>query len=116
MTYYKELIVWQKAHDLALEVYKVTQKFPKTEIYALTSQVRRAATSIPANIVEGNSRKSNKDKSRFLEIARGSLAETEYFIELSRDLGYLDKQENMLDSLLKQTAALLWRFQESLDA
>lgn len=111
---YRKLLVWEKAHELALEVYRNTQTFPKEEMYALTSQLRRAATSIPANIVEGNTRKSDKDKKRFIEIARGSLAETEYFIELARDLNYFDKQEGEIDSLIRQTGKLLWKFQESL--
>jgi four helix bundle protein len=114
MVYYHDLLVWQKAHELAIEIYRVTKDFPKSEVYALTNQLRRAATSVPANIVEGNTKRSAKDKSRFLETARGSLAETEYFIELSKELGYVKRDISMTESLIKQTGILLWKFQKSL--
>ena len=74
---YKELIVWQKAMDLTTEVYRLTKKSPKDELYGLTNQLRRATVSIPANIAEGNVRFSTKEYLRFLSIARGSKAEVE---------------------------------------
>lgn len=72
---FKDLVVWQKAHNLTLEIYKITQKFPPDEKYGIVSQMRRAAYSIPANIVEGHSRKSKKEFLQFLNIAKGSLEE-----------------------------------------
>ena len=89
---YTKIVAWQKADDLTVAVYEMTRHFPKDEIYALTSQLRRAAYSVPANIVEGSSRESKKDYLHFLYIARGSLSETRYFIHLSRRLKYVDDQ------------------------
>jgi four helix bundle protein len=87
---YTKIVAWQKADDLTVAVYEGTRSFPKDELYALTSQLRRAAYSVPANIVEGSSRESKKDYLHFLYIARGSLSETRYFIHLSRRLKYAD--------------------------
>lgn len=86
---YKNIVAWQKADDLALAVYEASRSFPKEEVYSLTSQLRRAAYSVPANIAEGASRNSQKDYLHFLFIARGSVAEVAYFIHLSQRLGYL---------------------------
>lgn len=86
-----KLIVWQKAHELVLKIYEVTKNFPKDEQFGLTSQIRRAAVSIPSNIVEGKARGSNKDYNRFLMIARGSLEEVKYQMLLARDLKYIDE-------------------------
>jgi len=97
---YRKIIAWQKADDLTLEVYQTSRFFPKEEVYALTSQLRRAAYSVPANIVEGASRNSLKDYLQFLYIARGSLNETRYFIHLAARLDYLDS--NNRDRLLAQ--------------
>lgn len=85
----KELKVFDKAHAIVLKIYKVTKFFPKDEQYAITSQLRRAAASIAANIVEGNSRKSGKEFAQFLYTAKGSLFEVKYFLLLSKDLQYL---------------------------
>jgi four helix bundle protein len=85
-----DLKVWQEAHKLVLEIYKRTEAFPKHELYGLTSQLRRAAASIPANIAEGTKRRTSFEYARFLNIAEGFLAETEYFLILDRDLGYID--------------------------
>lgn len=87
---YKNILAWQKADDLTVAVYAATRSFPREEVYALTSQLRRAVYSVPANIVEGASRSSQKDYLHFLYIARGSAAEVAYFIHLSHRLGYLD--------------------------
>lgn len=87
--YWKDLKVWQKSHELVLDIYKVTAKFPKEEIYGLTSQVKRAAVSIPTNIVEGSSRNTTKDYLNFLYISRGSLEELRYLILLSQELQFL---------------------------
>lgn len=85
---FKDLIVWQKAHEFVLGVYKLTDTFPKSEIYCLTSQFRRAAISIAANIAEGFKKFGKQDKIRFLNIAQGSAEECKYYLILAKDLGY----------------------------
>lgn len=90
---YKKLKVWQEAHKLALLVYKIIKKFPKFEYFGLVSQIRRAVISIPANIVEGHTRKSSKEFIRFLIVANGSLVEVEYYFELALELEYIDKKD-----------------------
>ena len=87
-TKFTQLIVWQKAHRLVLNIYKVTKSFPKEELYGLVSQLRRAASSVPANIAEGYKKRSAADKIRFLNISETSLEETKYFLILSNDLEY----------------------------
>lgn len=110
---FHQLKVWEKSHQLALAVYKATKEFPKEELYGLTSQIRRASMSIPTNIAEGCGRYTDADFAKFLQIAMGSACETEYQLLLSRDLGFLCKEEfdklntdttevkRMLASLLK---------------
>lgn len=93
---YKKLLVWQEAHKLVLLVYKTTKNFPREELFGLTSQFRRAAVSIAANIIEGQARFSRKEFLQFLYIANGSLTETEYYIELARDLHYMEEKEFLL--------------------
>ena len=96
------------ADNLAVAVYEVSKRFPREEIYGITSQIRRAASSVAANIVEGASRESLKDYLHFLQIARGSLAETQYFLHLARRLGYLDDaQAGQAEALAKETFACL---------
>lgn len=85
---FRDLIVWQRAHELVLGIYHETKSFPKEELYSLTSQIRRSSTSVVANIAEGFKKKSDKDKMRILNIAQGSLSETECFLILAQDLGY----------------------------
>ncbi|NOX53611.1 MAG: four helix bundle protein [Planctomycetes bacterium] len=85
---FQDLVVWQKAHAMVLLLYRITASFPKTELYGLTSQMRRAAISIPANIAEGFKKRGRRDKLRFLNIAQGSLEEVRYYLILARDLGY----------------------------
>lgn len=105
---YTKIEAWKLADDLTVAVYEHTRSFPRDEVYGLTSQLRRASYSVPANIVEGSSRESKKDYLHFLYIARGSLSETQYFIHLSRRLGYLSVQEaDRLVGLTKQTFACL---------
>jgi len=87
---YRNLKVWQKAHELTLAVYVITKPFPKEETYGLTGQIRRAAASIPTNIAEGAGRTSDAELNRFLEIAAGSASEVEYLLLLVRDLGYIN--------------------------
>lgn len=88
---YRKIKVWKMADDLVVEVYKYSVEFPKDELYGLRSQLRRAISSVPANIVEGASRHSKKEYLHFLYIARGSLAEAQYFLHLSFRLGYFSK-------------------------
>ena len=90
---FRKLRVWQKAHQLSLDIYKATKRFPKDEIYGLTSQIRRATVSIGANIAEGSGKDSNIEFKRFLSIAMGSSSELENHLLLARDLEYLDKTE-----------------------
>ncbi len=93
---FTDLIVWQKAHQFVLMVYKETTSFPKHETYGLSSQFRRSAISICANIAEGFRKQSAADKARFLNIAEGSLEESRYFVILSKDLGYI-KNDKLLE-------------------
>jgi four helix bundle protein len=98
---YTKIEAWKLADDLTVAVYERTRSFPKEEVYGLTSQLRRASYSVPANLAEGASRESKKDYLHFLYIARGSLSETQYFIHLARRLGYLFPDE--ADRLYGQT-------------
>ena len=84
------MIVWQKAHGLVLQVYKATRRFPRAELFGLTSQLRRAVVSIAANVAEGFKKRGRADKMRFLNIAQGSLEETRYYLILAGELGYID--------------------------
>jgi four helix bundle protein len=93
LKHYQELIVWQKAMDLVVLIYKVTTCFPKEEVFGLTVQVRRAAVSIPSNIAEGQGRVTTRDFLHFLSIARGSLQETEPQILLAERLNYLNAEQ-----------------------
>lgn len=90
---YTKIQAWGLADDLTVAVYQVTRLFPREELYALTTQLRRAAYSVPANIAEGSSRESKRDYLHFLYIARGSLSETQYFIHLAQRLGYLSSTD-----------------------
>ena len=85
---FENLLVWQKAHQFVLDIYQMTQHFPDCERFGLTSQFRRAAVSIPANIAEGYGKRSSADKARFFNIAQGSLNECRYYLRLAADLGY----------------------------
>jgi len=89
MQNYKDLKVWEKAHQFPLSVYEISKSFPKEEIYSLTNQLRRAASSIPANIAEGCGKNTQAELAHFLNISLGSANESEYFLILSRDLKYL---------------------------
>ena len=86
---YRQLEVWERSHKFTLEVYSVTKIFPKEELFGLTSQLRRCCSSIPANLAEGCGRDSDAELKRFIDIAHGSASETEYFLLLSFELGYL---------------------------
>jgi four helix bundle protein len=87
--HWNQLEVWKRAHELVLDIYKSTSSFPRSELYGLTDQLRRAAYSVPANIVEGQARNTTKEYVRFLYNSRGSVEEVRYFLLLSKDLGYL---------------------------
>lgn len=90
---YKKLRVYEEAHKLVKGVYLVTEKFPKSELFGLVSQIRRAAVSVVANILEGQARSSRKEFRQFLNIANGSLVELEYYLELTLDLKYLSEEK-----------------------
>ena len=90
---FRELKVWEKSHHLALKIYDITKKFPKEEVYGLTSQMRRSSVSIPTNISEGCGRNRDTELNRFFEIAMGSASELEYLSLLAQDLSFLDKGE-----------------------
>ena len=107
-----KLLVWQKAHLLVLKIYEATSTFPKEEIWGLTSQIRRAAISVPSNIVEGKARGSRKDFSRFLLIARGSLEEVKYQSLLAKELKYMNGEQyeeitGMIDNVGKLLNGLI---------
>lgn len=90
MNNFEELKVWKEAHKLVIKIYKITDGFPKEERYRLTNQLCRSATSIPANIAEGQARQTTKEYLQFLYTERGSIAETKYHLILTRDLGYVE--------------------------
>ena len=102
---FRELIVWQKAHAFVLGLYGYSAGFPASELYGLTSQARRAAVSIPANIAEGFKKKGKKDKAKFMNIAQGSLEESRYYLILANDLQYGDNSHLM--SQLEEVSKLL---------
>jgi len=105
---FEELVAWQKAHEFTLAVYRLTQKFPKEEIFGLTSQFRRAAVSISANIAEGYKKMGKADKLRFMNIAQGSLEECRYYLILSKDIEYItDEEKGTLIEILNKTSFLL---------
>ena len=115
MRNFRRLLVWERSHELTLKIYELTSKFPREEIYGLTSQIRRACASVPTNIAEGCGRETPADFARFLQIAVGSASETEYLILLARDLKYLNaiqyaelidtviSVKKMLTALMKNT-------------
>jgi four helix bundle protein len=102
---FEQLIVWQKAHQLVLGVYRLTETFPRNETYGLTSQLRRASVFIPANIAEGFKKRGRADKIRFMNIAQGSLEECRYYLILAKDLHYGDTTN--LQPQLEETSKLL---------
>jgi four helix bundle protein len=102
---FRDLIVWQKAHEFALATYTLTALFPKIETYGLSSQMRRAAVSIPANIAEGFRKRGRPDKARYMNIAEGSIEECRYYLILAEDLGY--GQTAALMSLLEEVSRLI---------
>lgn len=108
MSYYKELIVWQKSYKLALDIYSISKSFPKEEMFGITSQIRRSVISIPSNIAEGNSRGSKKEYVQFLRIALGSATELETQILLCKDLGLIKVPDyNTIQLLLEEVIKML---------
>ena len=112
---YTKLLVWQKADELAYQVYMATKTFPKEEMYAMTSQLRRAALSVPTNIVEGYARQGKREFRQFVNIALGSLAEARYLLGFCLRLKYVTLQEHQqLHAQAEEVGRLLWKFYESL--
>jgi four helix bundle protein len=110
---YQDLIIFQKTDKLAFEIYKLTQSFPKSEMFGLTAQLRRAALSIPTNIVEGYARKSRKELKHFINISLGSLAETRYLFDFSRRLQY-HTDSSQITELIEEAGRMLWSFYSTL--
>ncbi|MDO8316826.1 MAG: four helix bundle protein [Flavobacterium sp.] len=109
------LEVWKLAHQLTLQVYKITQGFPKAEQFGLMSQVRRSVSSVPTNIIEGQARQYKKEFIQFLYIAKGSLEETNYHLYLSKDLGYITESEYVfLFELCTRIKMMLYKLIKSL--
>jgi len=109
---FQDLIVWQKAHNFVLSMYRLSYNFPKNETYGLISQCRRAAISIPANIAEGFKKKTKPDKARYMNIAQGSVEECRYYLILTKDLGYGDTSELM--SQLEEVSKILESYTSSI--
>ena len=109
---FEDLLVWQKAHSFVLGIYHVTSLFPKHEMYGLTSQLRRAAVSIAANIAEGFRKRSKADKGRFLNIAQSSAEECRYYLILTHDLKYADISD--VELLLQEVSKLLEAYTRSI--
>ena len=105
MRKFTDLQVWERSHRLVLEVYRLSRHFPIAERFGLTAQLRRAAMSVPANIAEGAKRESQRDFAHFLNIAEGSLAETQYLMVLGRDLGYANPVD--LERLLEEVEQIM---------
>lgn len=111
---YQKLIAWQKADLLVREIYKITLRFPKHEIYGLTSQLRRAALSVVLNIIEGHARQNKNEFRQFLRIAYGSLAEVEYLLSFAKDQKYLPEAfYKEIENLRRDCGQILWRLLKS---
>ena len=109
---FEDLVMWQKSHLLTLRVYKVTRTFPREELFGLSAQMRRAATSVPANIAEGFSKRTRSDKARVMNIAQASLEELRYYFILARDLNYLPPTAEWKD--IDEVARLLGAYTSTL--
>ena len=108
---FQDLIVWQKSHALTLRVYSVTRRFPREELFGLTAQARRAAVSVPANLVEGFSKRGRADKARYVNVAQGSLEELRYYLILANDLGYVKES---FGAAIDEVARLLGAYARAL--
>ena len=117
MKEYREIKVWQRSHLLTLELYRLTKRFPKDELFGLTGQIRRAASSIPANIAEGCGRDGDAELKRFMNIALGSACEVDYFILLANELGYIDAADaKKLEAEILEIRRMLGSFIQKLKA
>ena len=105
---FKELMVWRRSHQLAIDIYRATQEFPREEVFGQVSQIRRAAASIPTNIAEGCGRKSNAEFANFLNIASGSASEVEYELLLAKELGFItDSQYLQMSKEIRAIRSML---------
>jgi len=111
---FKDLVVWQKAHQFVLAIYSMTASFPGREIYCLTSQMRRAAISVAANIAEGFKKRGTSDKIRFLNVAEGSLEECRYYLILVQDLGYSSTEE--MEAVREEVSKLLGAYARAIES
>ena len=109
---FQDLIMWQKAHGFVLLIYRLTGSFPKSEVFGLSSQLRRSAVSIAANIAEGFKKRGAADKGRFLNIAQGSLEESRYYLILAEDLGYGECSE--IQAVLTEVSKLLEAYSQAI--
>jgi four helix bundle protein len=110
---FRDLKVWQKAHELTIDVYRTTAEFPKQEMYGLVSQMRRCAASVGSNLAEGRGRRGDGDFGRFIQIASGSLTELEYQLLLSKDLKYLAEPEyKLINQKLAEVSRVLLSLQQ----
>lgn len=110
MSNYHKLILWQKADELAFLIYEASKGFPKHEMFGITSQLRRAALSVPTNIVEGYSRRGRKEYKYFINIALGSINETEYLFGFCHKLGYVAEDCSRINGLIDEVKRLLYSF------
>ena len=111
---FEDLLMWQKAHAFVLQIYSATRVFPSEEVFGLTSQLRRAAVSVPANMAEGFKRRFDIDKARIMNIAESSLEEARYYLRLANDLGYASDQK--LTAAALEIGRMLGSYRRSLDA
>ena len=117
MQNFRDLLVWQKSHQLTLQIYKITKRFPKNELYGLANQIRRSASSIPTNIAEGSVQGTDAQFARFLYVALGSAAELDYQILLAHELEYIDAKEyQQQSSEIDQIKKMLTAFVRKLKA
>ncbi len=116
MSPFERLLAWRESHQLVLAVYRVTKSFPKHELYGITSQMRRAAVSVPSNIAEGSVKRGPAEFRRYLDIARASLAELQHQLILVRDLEYITREDwEALHAQQARAGSLTWRLYKSLD-
>lgn len=112
---FKELIVWQKSHELVLRIYQTTTKFPKEELFSLTNQLKRAAVSIPANIAEGFRKKTFAHRSHYISHSEGSLDEVNYYILLAKDLNYISEKDYLeLHNLCDEVGKLITAYHKTI--
>ena len=112
---YKKLLVWKRADEFAYEAYLASKNFPRSELFGLTAQLRRACLSVPTNLAEGCGRQSKRELKQFVNIAMGSHFETEYLLSFCLKLGYVEKNNfERLEALRREVGSLLWRFYKSL--